>query len=69
MAVYDFARAGATRQQMASSPVTHSIISHRRRGRPRGALGAAGTMLVLMGVGIGVLTIRFILVFAHTVLR
>jgi hypothetical protein len=69
MAVYDFARVGATRQQMSSSPVIHSIISHRRRGRPRTALGSIGTLLVLMGVGIGVLTIRFILVFAHTVLQ
>jgi hypothetical protein len=69
MAVYDFARAGAARQQISSNRVTHSIISHRRRGRPRTALGSIGTLLVLMGVGMGVLTIRFILVFAHTVLQ
>ena len=69
MAVYDFSRTGATRLQMASSPATHSIISHRGRGRPRAALGSIGTLLVLMGVGIGVLTIRFIIVFAHTVLQ
>jgi hypothetical protein len=37
--------------------------------QPRAALGAAGTLLVLMGVAIGVLMIRFILVFAHTVLQ
>jgi hypothetical protein len=45
------------------------MFPHRRRVRPRAALGVIGTTLVLMGVGIGVLTIRFILVFAHTVLQ
>jgi hypothetical protein len=69
MALFDFARAGAVRQQMAPSSVTHSTVLYERRMRPRAGLGAAGTLLVLMGVGIGVLTIRFILVFAHTVLQ
>ena len=68
MALFDFERAGAVRQQMAPSSVIHSTLPHRRV-RPRAGLGAAGTALVLMGVGIGVLTIRFILVFAHTVLQ
>jgi hypothetical protein len=69
MALFDFARAGAVRQQMAPSSVTHSIFPHQQRVRPRAGLGSIGTLLVLMGVGIGVLTIRFILVFAHTVLQ
>jgi hypothetical protein len=69
MALFDIARAGAVRQQMAPSPVNHSILPHERRVRPRAALGAAGTLLVLMGVAIGVLMIRFILVFSHTVLQ
>jgi hypothetical protein len=68
MSLFDFARAGAVRQQMASSPVTHPIFPHRQRVRPRAGLGSIGTVLVLMGIGIGVLTIRFILVFVHTVL-
>ena len=54
---------------MASSPVNHSTVPHDQRVRPRTALGAVGTLLVLMGVAIGVLTIRFILVFVHTVLQ
>ena len=65
MTRFGFARAGAVHQQMASSPVTHSIFLHRQRA----GLGAIGTLLVLMGVGMGVLTIRFILVLAHTVLQ
>ena len=70
MAVYDFARAGAARQQMASSPGNRSVFPYeRQRTRSRGALGVIGTLLVLMGVAMGVLTIRFMLVVAHTVLQ
>jgi hypothetical protein len=68
MAVFDFPRAGAVHQKTASSPVTYSIFPHPQRVRPRAGLGAIGTLLVLMGVAMGVLTIRFILVLAHTVL-
>ena len=68
MALFDFARAGAVRQQMTPSSVNHLTLPHKR-ARSRAGLGAPGTLLVLMGVGIGVLTIRFILVFAHTVLQ
>jgi hypothetical protein len=68
MALFHFARAGTVRQQMASSWVDRLTLPHRR-ARSRARLGAPGTLLVLMGVGIGVLTIRFILVFAHTVLQ
>jgi hypothetical protein len=69
MAVFDFARAGAARKRMAASAVTHSILSHRQPVRSRAGLGSIGTLLVLMGVAIGVLTIRFALVFMHTVLH
>jgi len=68
MALFDSARAGAVRQQIAPSSVNYSTLPHKR-ARPHAGLGAPGTMLVRMGVGIGVLTIRFILVFAHTVLQ
>ena len=70
MALFDFSRAGAVRQQLASSSVIPSIVPHeQQRTQPRVGLGAVGTALVLMGVAMGVLTIRFILVFAHTVLQ
>jgi hypothetical protein len=65
MALFDFAKAGAVRQQMAS----HPILPYRKRVRPRAGMGSIGTVLVLMGIGMGVLTIRFILVFARTVLQ
>jgi hypothetical protein len=69
MTRFDFARAGAIPHRPASNPVTHSVFQHPQRVRPRAGLGAIGTLLVLMGVAMGVLTIRFILVFAHTVLQ
>jgi hypothetical protein len=56
------------RQPMTPSPVSHSILPHQQRVQPRAALGAAGTLLALMGIAIGVLMIRFILVLAHAVL-
>ena len=68
MAVFDFASAGAARRRTERSSVNHSTVL-TKRDRPRSGLGAVGTALVLMGVGMGVLTIRFILVFAHTVLQ
>jgi hypothetical protein len=69
MAHYDFAKATAVRLPDALSSVNRSTVRHRRRKRHRAALGAAGTLFVLMGVAIGVLTLRFILVFAHSVLQ
>jgi hypothetical protein len=70
MTVFDFARAGAVRQRMASSSIKQENLAHERhRTQPRATLGAIGTLLVLMGVAMGVLTIRFILIFAHTVLQ
>ena len=68
MALFDFASAGVARQRTELSSVNHSTVVYKRM-RPRSDLGAVGTVLVLMGVGIGVLTIRFIIVFAHTFLQ
>ena len=69
MALFDFARAGAERHRMAISSVNYSTLPHEQRARPPGGLGAVGTALVLMGVAMGVLTIRFILIVAHTFLQ
>jgi hypothetical protein len=68
MEVFDLASAGAARRRTEPSSVNHSTVVYKR-ARPRSGLGAAGTALVLMGIGMGVLTIRFIIVFAHTVLQ
>jgi hypothetical protein len=69
MAFFDFPRAGVVRRQMVSGSVTRSIFPQEQRTRPRARLGGIGTLLALMGVAIGVLTIRFFLVLAHTVLH
>ena len=69
MTRFGFARVGAVHQQTASSSITHSIFPHSQRVRPRAGPGAIGSLLVLMGVAMGVLTLRFILVFVHTVLQ
>lgn len=70
MVLFDFARAGAVRHPMASSSVNHATVRHEKQSTwARAALGVVGTLFVLMGVAIGVLTLRFILVFAHGVLQ
>ena len=68
MALLDPARGGAVRHQMAPRSVNYLNARHERRVRSRAALGAVGTLVVLMGVVIGVFAIRLILVFAHTLL-
>jgi len=68
MALYDVAKTAAVRRPDAPSSVNRSTFGRHQRKRPRAALGIAGTMFVLMGVAIGVLTLRFILVFAHSLL-
>jgi hypothetical protein len=69
MVLFDFLGAGAVRQQFAPSAVVHSTALQERPARPRATLRVIGTVLVLMSVGMGVLTIRFILVVAHTLLQ
>ena len=67
MVLFDFARAGAVRH---SSSVNHATVRHEQLSTwARAALGVARTLFVLMGIAIGVLTLRYILVFAHGVLQ
>ena len=68
MAVFDVASDEAARRRPEPGSVNHSTTVYKR-ARPRSGLGGVGTALVLVGLGMGVLTIRFILVFAHTVLQ
>jgi hypothetical protein len=68
MAVFDFTKARSVRHQMAPSSIAN-LAYEQQRTRPRAAPGAIGTVLVLMGVAMGVLMVRFILVFVHTVLQ
>ena len=45
------------------------VADARRRASKRAALGVAGIVFVLMGVAIGVLTLRFMLIFAYSFLQ
>jgi hypothetical protein len=69
MAAFDFPRGGTVRQQTVSGSMPDSIFPQGQRTRPRARLGGIGTLLALTGVAIGVLTIRFFLVLAHTFLH
>jgi predicted lipid-binding transport protein (Tim44 family) len=68
MTVFDLAKARGVRQQTAPSSIAN-LAYEQQRTRPRAVPGAIGTLLALMGVAMGVLTIRFILVFVHTALQ
>jgi hypothetical protein len=68
MALYDVAKTATVRRPDARSSVNRPTFGRQQRKRHRAALGIAGIMVVLMGVAIGVLTLRFILVFAHSLL-
>ena len=59
-------RSGPDHSSRAAGSIGTASIPHQRRGaRQRTAFGAAGTALVLMGIAMGVLVIRFALVLAH----
>ena len=61
-----FTRSGPDHSSGVPGSIGTATIPHelRRAGR-RATFGAAGTALVLMGIAIGVLIIRFGLVLAH----
>ncbi|MBV8089031.1 MAG: hypothetical protein JO139_05555 [Alphaproteobacteria bacterium] len=68
--IYAFARSvpeHPSRLPGASNPIR--VADERRSASKRAALGAAGIVFVLMGVAIGVLTLRFMLMFAYSFLR
>ena len=51
----------------SSNPI--SVADERRSASKRAAFGAAGIVFVLMGVAVGVLILRFMLIFAYSFLR
>ena len=61
-----FTRSGPDHSSGEPGSIRRATIPHqRRRAGRRATFGAAGTTLVLMGIAIGVLIIRFGLVLAH----
>jgi hypothetical protein len=67
MALLDFARSHVARPQGHPSP--SSAVEARHSTWQRTALEVAVTFLLLLGIGIGILTLRFVLVLMHGVLR
>ena len=67
MVLLDFSRSRATRLQGHPPPSTAAVAPQSTLQRT--AFGLARTSLVLMGIGIGILTLRFGLVLMHGVLH
>ena len=63
MALLDVGRSRAAHLQKA--PTSASVTEERRRTWQRTALEIAGTFLILMGIAVGVLTLRLALVLMH----
>ncbi len=70
MAALDFAKVGAGR--LSQPPNTHDRSRTAREHQStwqRTALEIAGTFLVLMGIAVGILSLRLVLVLTHGVLH
>jgi hypothetical protein len=68
--IYAFARSAPEHPFRPTGARNHiSVVDKRRSAPKRAALGAAGIVFVLMAVAIGVLTLRFMLIFAYSFLR
>jgi hypothetical protein len=67
MALFDFARTGVLHQRMAGSSVKHLAVPYGRRRRRSAALELKKSLVVLTSVGIGILTLCFVLGLAHSV--
>jgi hypothetical protein len=67
MALLDFEKSRVTR--LPGHPPSSTAAEARQSTWLRAALGLAGTFLVLIGIGIGILTLRFVLVLMHGILH
>jgi hypothetical protein len=62
----------ATRVAVSSPPrgsVNHATAAHRHSTWQRTLLDAVGTFLILAGIAVGILTLRFALVLIHGVMH
>jgi hypothetical protein len=70
MALLDVGRSRAAHLQKAPTSVNRtSVTEERQRGWQRTALEIAGTFLVLMGIAVGVVTLRLALVLMHGIVQ
>ena len=70
MALLEFDRSWGRRLSVAPNPVGRATAAKKDQSTwQRTALEMAGTLLVLMGIAVGVLALRFALVLMHGVLH
>jgi hypothetical protein len=69
MTVLDLGRRQAGDLPKTRSPATRTIGSDEQQSRLHAAIEVAGTLLVLTLIGVGILALRFALVFAHGLLQ
>jgi hypothetical protein len=69
MALLDFGRSGVGRLSKVPNPVSRATLGERQQSTWRSALEVAGVFLVLMGIAVGILMLRFALVLSHGVLH
>jgi len=68
MTVLDFARHRDAGLPSTRRPAPPTKGIDRQQSRSRAAIEVAGTLLTLTLIGVGILALRFVLVFAHGVL-
>jgi hypothetical protein len=70
MALMDFAKGRVEHLPGGSSPLSRTKATRKRQPTwQRAALQVAGSILVLIGIAIGILTLRFALVLMHGFLQ
>lgn len=65
MALIDLAATRVAVSSPSRGSVNHAITAHRHSTWHRAMLDAVGTFLVLAGIAVGILTLRFALVLIH----
>ena len=68
MALMDLAASRAAVSSPSRGSVNHATTAHRHSTWHRAVLDVVGTFLVLAGIAVGILTLRFALVLIHGVM-
>ena len=69
MALMDLAATRVSVSSPSRGSVNHTITAHRHSTWHRAVLDAVGTFLVVAGIAMGILTLRFALVLIHGVMH
>jgi hypothetical protein len=69
MALMDLAASRAAVSSPSRGSVNHATTAHRHSTWHRAVLDVVGTFLVLAGIAVGILTLRFALALIHGVMH